>query len=176
MPAERHYKASMVRYRLGHAARILGVSVDTVRRLADQGRLATERTAGGQRLVDGAVLAKLAETIDDDPEFTSVSSARNHLLGIVTRVVKDKVAAQVELRCGPFRLVALVTRESVDAMRLQPGVMAYAVVKATNVVVELASEALAALEAADAVAPAGGKRSSPAKGTPRARSRPRTRS
>lgn len=137
----------MVSYRLGQAARILGVSVDTVRRLADAGKLHTTRTRGGQRLVDGARLAKLAETIDDDPEFAQVSSARNHMLGIVTRVVRDKVAAQVELRCGPFRLVALVTRESVDSLRLQPGVMAYAVVKATNVVVELATEAIAALDA-----------------------------
>jgi molybdopterin-binding protein len=100
-------------------------------------------------LVDGARLAKLAETIDRDPAFAQVSSARNHLLGIVTRVVRDKVAAQVELRCGPFKLVALVTRESVDNLRLQPGVMAYAVVKATNVVVELASEAVTALAAAE---------------------------
>ena len=136
----------MVSYRLGHAARILGVSTDTVRRLADSGKLKTARTKGGQRMVDGVRLAKLAETIDDDPEFARVSSARNHLLGIVTRVVRDKVAAQVELRCGPFRLVALVTRESVDAMRLQPGVIAYAVVKATNVVVELAIEAVQALD------------------------------
>jgi molybdopterin-binding protein len=135
----------MVAYRLGHAARILGVSVDTVRRLADDGRLKTTRSKGGQRLVDGARLAKLAETIDEDPAFAAVSSARNHLLGIVTRVVRDKVAAQVELRCGPFRLVALVTRESVDSMRLQAGTMAYAVVKATNVVVELADAAVAAM-------------------------------
>lgn len=140
----------MVAYRLGHAARILGVSVDTVRRLADSGKLRTTRTQGGQRLVDGARLAQLAERIDDDPEFGAVSSARNHLLGIVTRVVRDKVAAQVELRCGPFRLVALVTRESVDNLRLQPGVMAYAVVKATNVVVELATEAVTALDADEA--------------------------
>ena len=138
----------MVSYRLGQAARILGVSVDTVRRLADGGKLRTTRTRGGQRLVDGARLAKLAETIDDDPEFARVSSARNHLLGIVTAVVRDKVMAQVELRCGPFRMVALVSRESVDNLRLQPGVMAYAVVKATHVVVELATEALAALDAA----------------------------
>lgn len=137
----------MVTYRLGQAARILGVSVDTVRRLADSGKLKTTRTRGGQRLVDGARLAKLAETLDDDPEFARVSSARNHMLGIVTRVVRDKVAAQVELRCGPFRLVSLVTRESVDSLRLQPGVMAYAVVKATNVVVELATEAITALAA-----------------------------
>jgi molybdopterin-binding protein len=139
----------MVSYRLGHAARILGVSVDTVRRLADGGKLRTTRTKGGQRLVDGKRLAKLAETIDEDPGFARVSSARNHLLGIVTSVVRDKVAAQVELRCGPFRLVALVTRESVDSLRLQPGMMAYAVVKATNVVVELAPAAVAAMEAAD---------------------------
>ena len=144
----------MVSYRLGQAARILGVSTDTVRRLADSGKLATTRTKGGQRMVDGGKLAKLAESIDEEPEFARVSSARNHLLGIVTRVVRDKVAAQVELRCGPFRMVALVTRESVDAMRLQPGVMAYAVVKATNVVVELATEALTALDAADAEASA----------------------
>ncbi|MFN6148299.1 MAG: molybdopterin-binding protein [Planctomycetota bacterium] len=137
----------MVAYRLGHAARILGVSVDTVRRLADDGKLKTTRSKGGQRLVDGARLAKLAETIDDDPAFAAVSSARNHLFGIVTRVVRDKVAAQVELRCGPFRLVALVTRESVDSMKLQPGTMAYAVVKATNVVVELADAAVAAIVA-----------------------------
>ena len=137
----------MVAYRLGHAARILGVSVDTVRRLADGGKLKTTRSKGGQRLVDGARLAKLAETIDDDPAFAAISSARNHLLGIVTRVVRDKVAAQVELRCGPFRLVALVTRESVDSMQLQPGTMAYAVVKATNVVVELADAAVAAMVA-----------------------------
>lgn len=172
MLAMGQYKACMVRYRLGHAARILGVSVDTVRRLADQGRLATARTTGGQRLVDGAVLAKLAETIDDDPEFASVSSARNHLLGIVTRVVKDKVAAQVELRCGPFRLVALVTRESVDNLRLQPGVMAYAVVKATNVVVELATEALAALQAEERV-PTGSPKRAPTPRSP-ARTKPRS--
>lgn len=137
----------MVSYRLGQAARLLGVSVDTVRRLADGGKLKTTRSAGGQRLVDGARLAQLAETIDEDPEFARLSSARNHLLGIVTRVVRDKVAAQVELRCGPFKLVALVTRESVDNLRLQPGVMAYAVVKATNVVVELATDVPGALEA-----------------------------
>jgi molybdopterin-binding protein len=142
----------MVSYRLGQAARLLGVSVDTVRRLADQGRLATRRTAGGQRLIDGAKLARLAETIDDDPEFARVSSARNHLLGIVTRVVRDRVAAQVELRCGPFKLVALVTRESVDNLRLRAGVIAYAVVKATNVVVELAPAALAALDGESAEA------------------------
>jgi molybdopterin-binding protein len=134
----------MANYRLGQAARLLGVSVDTVRRLADAGKLATTRTPGGQRLVDGAALAALAETVDREAEFASLSSARNHLLGIVTRVVKDRVAAQVEMRCGPFRIVSLVTRESVDQMKLEPGVLAYAVVKATNVVIERTGDALPA--------------------------------
>jgi molybdopterin-binding protein len=129
----------MVTYRLGQAARILGVSVDTVRRYADSGRLKSSRTRGQHRLIDGAHLARLADRQELD-ESTPPSSARNHLLGIVTRVVRDKVAAQVEMRCGPYRIVSLLTRESADALGLQPGVMARAVVKATNVVVELADE------------------------------------
>ncbi len=133
----------MTSYHLGDAARILGVSVDTVRRHADAGRLATQRTAGQHRRIDGKTLARLAERIADEEAKDQVSTARNHLLGIVTRVVRDKVAAQVELRCGPFRIVSLVTRESVDALGLEPGVMACAVVKATNVVVELAQNARA---------------------------------
>jgi molybdopterin-binding protein len=130
-------------YRLGDAARILGVSVDTVRRHADAGRLGSKRTAGQHRRIDGKTLARLADRIADEEAQNQFSSARNHLLGIVTRVVRDKVAAQVELRCGPFRIVSLVTRESVDSLGLEPGVMACAVVKATNVVVELAPAAMA---------------------------------
>ena len=128
----------MVSYRLGQAARVLGVSVDTVRRFADNGRLKTTRTRGQHRLIDGEALARLAESLVAEDEPGSVSSARNHLFGIVTRVVRDKAAAQVELRCGPFRIVSLLTREAVDSLGLAPGVMASAVVKATNVVVELA--------------------------------------
>lgn len=130
----------MANYRLGQAARVLGVSVDTVRRLADSGRLGAVRTRGQQRLVDGKKLAQVAQRSVVDPEGEPESSARNHLLGIVTRVTKDRVAAQVELRCGPFRVVSLLTRESVDDLGLEPGVLAYAVVKATNVVVELATD------------------------------------
>ncbi|MBL8749099.1 MAG: TOBE domain-containing protein [Planctomycetes bacterium] len=130
----------MASYRLGQAARVLGVSVDTIRRYADRGELKSTRTAGQQRLIDGVRLAKLAEKVEPEGFGEQVSSARNHMLGIVTRVVKDKVAAQVELRCGPYRVVSLLTRESVDALGLAPGVMAYAVVKATNVVVELATD------------------------------------
>lgn len=138
----------MPTYRLGDAARVLGVSVDTVRRWADSGRLPTARSAGQHRLVDGKDLARLAEELAAGAGAEDASSARNHLLGIVTRVVADKVAAQVELRCGPFRIVSLLTRESVDALGLAPGVLANAVVKATNVVVELAGER---------AAPAGGE-------------------
>ena len=130
----------MAFYRLGRAARVLGVSVDTVRRHADAGRLKTTRTAGQQRLVDGADLARLAEELEPEGGSEGESSARNHLLGIVTRVVADKVAAQVEMRCGPFRVVSLLTRESVDDLGLEPGVIVRAVIKATNVVVERATE------------------------------------
>ena len=128
----------MVSYRLGQAARLLGVSVDTVRRHADSGRLKTTRTTGQHRLVDGAQLARFADRLDPEAPDGALSSARNRMLGIVTRVKRDKITAQVELRCGAFRVVSLLTREAVDALGLSPGVMAYAVVKATNVVVERA--------------------------------------
>jgi molybdopterin-binding protein len=126
----------MPSYRLGQAARLLGVSVDTVRRYADAGELACTRTAGGHRMVDGADLARLADALEED-DAGGASSARNHLAGIVTRVVADAAAAHVEMRCGPFRLVSLVTRESVDSLGLEPGVLVNAVIKATNVVIEL---------------------------------------
>ena len=130
----------MPAYRLGQAARLLGVSVDTVRRHADAGRLQTTRTEGGHRMVDGADLARFAESSDGQTDGAGSSSARNHLEGIVTRVVADRVVAQVELRCGSFRVVSLMTREAVDRLGLAPGVLATAVIKATNVVVELAQE------------------------------------
>jgi molybdopterin-binding protein len=130
----------MTSYRLGQAARLLGVSVDTVRRHVDAGRLSATRSSGGQRLVDGADLARLAESLDQEQGSSGTSSARNHLRGIVTKVIADAAAAHVEVRCGPFRLVSLVTRESVERLGLAPGVMVDAVVKATNVVVELAEE------------------------------------
>lgn len=125
--------------RPGQAADLLGVSVDTVRRWADSGRLPTTRTASGQRLIDSAELARfLAESArpDETPGFRA-QSARNRLPGIVTRVVKDGVAAQVELQVGPHRVVSLMTREAADELGLEPGVVAVAAVKATSVVVEL---------------------------------------
>ena len=131
----------MPRYRLGQAAKMLGVSADTVRRMVDDGRLRAVRSAGGQRMVDGASLAAIAKP--RKPRAAEVvvgQSARNRFAGIVTRVIKDKVVAQVEIQAGPHRLVSLLTREAVDELDLKPGMPAVAVVKATNVVVELPRE------------------------------------
>lgn len=130
----------MEQYKMGEAADLLGVSVDSVRRLADSGRLPTVRTRGGQRMVNARQLARfMAAPSPPDPRAEPIVglSARNHFPGIVTRVIKDRVAAQVELQAGPHRLVALITREAVDELGLVPGVRAVAVVKATNVIVEL---------------------------------------
>jgi len=128
-------------YGVGEAASVLGVSADTVRRWIDSGHLSATRTAGGRRRVHGAVLARFAQSLYDnpDPSNTASASTRNHLLGIVTKVVKDKVMAQVDVQAGPFRLVALVSREAVDDLQLEPGKMVYAVVKATNLSLELAN-------------------------------------
>jgi molybdopterin-binding protein len=125
--------------RIGQAAELLGVSADTVRRWADHGRLPSRRTAGGQRVVDGAALAGLAAEQATAPEPGAIvsQSARNRFTGIVTRVVKDKVAAQVEIQAGPHRVVSLMTREAADELGLEPGALAVAAVKATNVVVEV---------------------------------------
>ena len=129
----------MASYKIGEVAELLGISVDTVRRLADSGKLATVRTAGGQRVIDGRQLARfMAKTpAEAKPETTVGRSARNHFPGIVTRVVKDRVMAQVEMQAGQHRLVALISREAADELGLAPGVRAVAVVKATNVIVEL---------------------------------------
>jgi molybdopterin-binding protein len=129
----------MPSYRMGQVADLLGVSVDTVRRLADAGRLGARRTEGGQRMVDGAALAEFMTAKRHAPERDEViaQSARNRFPGIVTRVVKDEIVAKVELQAGPHRVVSLMTAEAAEELGLAPGVLAVAVVKATNVVVEL---------------------------------------
>ena len=129
----------MPSYKIGDVAELLGISVDSVRRLTDSGKLTTVRTTGGQRVVDGRQLARFMAKAPADfkPETTVSRSARNHFQGIVTRVVKDRVMAQVELQAGPYRLVSLISREAADELGLAPGVRAVAVVKATNVMVEL---------------------------------------
>jgi molybdopterin-binding protein len=125
--------------RIGRAAEMLGVTVDTVRRWADAGRLRTVRSLGGQRLVPVEEITRLIgerrQASTDRPIVAQ--SARNRFAGIVTRVEKDKVAAVVEILAGPHRLVSLMTAEAVDELQLKPGDEAVAVVKATNVIVEV---------------------------------------
>ena len=130
-------------YPFREAAELLGVSDDTVRRWADGGRLATV-THAGRRAVEGGVLAAFAEELASGPadagehvELIAAGSASNRLRGLVTRVVRDTVMAQVELQAGPFRMVSLMSREAADELGLEPGVLAVAAVKAANVVVEL---------------------------------------
>jgi molybdopterin-binding protein len=127
---------------MGQAAELLGVSTDTVRRWADAGRVPTTRTAGGRRMIDGKALAALAVALGTEPGPGAVvsASARNRLTGIVTKVVKDKVMAQVELQAGRHRIVALLSREAADELGLAPGMLAVAAIKATNVVVELPAQ------------------------------------
>ncbi|MDE0606108.1 MAG: TOBE domain-containing protein [Acidimicrobiaceae bacterium] len=129
----------MDQFRMGEAAQLLGVSVDTVRRWADQGRIETQRTTGGQREIDGPELARLAlELAETPPDETRSVSARNRFPGLVTRVVRDTVMAQVEIQAGPHRVVSLISAEAVDDLGLEPGVRAVASIKSTAVIVERA--------------------------------------
>ena len=131
----------MATFRIKQAAELLGVSDDTVRRWAESGRLTTTVDAGGRRAVDGAVLARFAGELAAEqpnaPDRGGSQSARNRFTGLVTRVTRDTVMAQVELQAGPFRVVSLMSREAADELGLEPGVLAVAVIKSTNVVVEV---------------------------------------
>lgn len=127
-------------YRIREAAALLGVSDDSLRRWADSGRLATVMDESGRQVIDGAELARFAETnATPVPEAGTISreSARNRFVGLVTRVLRDTVMAQVEMQCGPYRVVSLMSREAADDLGLEPGVTAVASMKATSVVVEV---------------------------------------
>jgi len=126
----------MKQLRIREAAELLRVSPDTVRRLVDSGAIKTSRSAGRQRLIDSAALATYMAA-QPRPVATPVASARNRFEGIVTRVVKDGVMAQVELQAGPHHIVSLISRDAADELKLKAGVVAVATVKATNVVIEL---------------------------------------
>jgi len=125
--------------RIGRAADMLGVTVDTVRRWADEGRIDVSRSDGGQRLISMTevtrVMGERRKTATD--RAIVAQSARNRFVGIVTRIEKDRVAAVVEVLAGPHRLVSLMTAEAVDDMGLRVGDEAVCVVKATNVIVEV---------------------------------------
>jgi molybdopterin-binding protein len=104
----------------------------------DSGQIPAARTAGGRRRVDGATLARFSvERAHGHPLPPVAESARNHFPGLVTKVTKDKVMAQVEIQAGPYRVVSLMSREAADELKLAPGVLAVASVKSTNVVVEI---------------------------------------
>jgi molybdopterin-binding protein len=128
----------MPHYRISQAASLLGVSDDTVRRWVESGRLSGS-TGAGPTTVEGAELAALAQQIATVPELGApvAESARNRFTGLVTKVKKDAVMAQVDLQCGPFRVVSLMSAEAADELGLAPGVLAVASVKSTHVVVEV---------------------------------------
>ncbi|HEY7008306.1 MAG TPA: TOBE domain-containing protein [Jatrophihabitantaceae bacterium] len=133
-------------FRIREAAQLLGVSDDTVRRWADAGRVPTGRDAERRRVIAGADLARFAQDLaasGERPKARRVvgESARNRFTGLVTHVVRDTVMAQVEIQAGPFRIVSLLSREAADELQLEPGVLAVASVKATNVVVEVPERA-----------------------------------
>jgi molybdopterin-binding protein len=132
---------SSTRIRVGQAAEMLGVTVETVRRWEIEGRLRLERSSGGQRLVPiEEVTRLLAERRRAGVERPIVAgSARNRFPGIVTRIQRDTVAAVVEILAGPHRIVSLMTAEAIDELGLEVGDEAIGVVKATNVIVEVPS-------------------------------------
>jgi molybdopterin-binding protein len=128
--------------RVGQAAEMLGVSVETLRRWETDGRLRMERSQGGQRVIDIAEVSRLLDerrrTQNDRPIVAQ--SARNRFAGVVTRIERDRVAAVVEVIAGPHRLVSLMTAEAIDDLDLKVGDEAVCVVKATNVIVEIPSD------------------------------------
>src|SRR4051794_40920822 len=128
----------VTRFRISDAASLLGVSDDTVRRWVDAGSLTTTKDAAGRLVVDGADLAVFARShapIASDPSGVG-RSARNQFVGLVTAVLADTVMAQVEIQCGPHRVVSLMSSEAVRELDLRVGSLAVAVVKATTVIVE----------------------------------------
>ncbi|MDO5618837.1 TOBE domain-containing protein [Kocuria sp.] len=124
---------------VAQAAHFLAVSDDTVRRWIASGRLESTTTASGHTVVAGLELAQLIKNNAVAPEDPTgvASSARNRWVGLVTAVTSDTVMSQVEMQCGPYRVVSLMSTEAVRDLGLEPGSVATAVVKSTNVVVEV---------------------------------------
>lgn len=123
---------------MSEAADLLGVSDDTLRRWQQQGRFATTTSGSGMTAIAGPELARLAVQVAESPDHgPTAGSARNRLRGIVTKVTRDTVMAQVELTCGPYRVVSLISREAADDLALEPGSLVWATVKSTNVSLEV---------------------------------------
>jgi molybdopterin-binding protein len=134
-------------FRIREAADLLGVSYDTMLRWADNGRIEKTTDSSGRLAVDGAALAQFAReraesAVTADAVPVAAQSVRNRFTGLVTRVVKDTVMAQVEIQAGPHRFVSLLSREAADELALEPGMLAVAAVKATNVAVEIPAAAV----------------------------------
>ena len=132
----------MTEFRVSEAAALLGVSDDTVRRWGDHGRLTLRKAANGMQVIDGAELVPLLEELASGGALAEAfplarASTRNRFVGLVTRVQRDGVMAQVDLQAGPFRIVSLMSREAADELGLEPGVVAVASIKSTHVVVEI---------------------------------------
>ena len=124
--------------RIKDAAALLGVSDDTIRRWVDSGSLPSSTDESGRKVIAGDVLAEFArDHASPPPDPLGVgSSARNRFTGLVTKVTSDRVMSEVQMQCGPFTVVSLMSTESVRQLGLQPGSVAVAAVKATTVVVE----------------------------------------
>ncbi|MCE0486079.1 TOBE domain-containing protein [Ornithinimicrobium sediminis] len=127
----------MTHLRVSEAADLLGVSDDTVRRAIDAGRLSATKDDAGRLVVPGRQVAAMAQDLSRAPEVGTLgrTSPRNQMRGIVTRIVTDTVMAQVDIQAGPFRIVSLLSRESVEEMGLEVGSVAVASIKATHVTV-----------------------------------------
>lgn len=127
----------MTHLRVSEAADLLGVSDDTVRRAIDAGRLSATKDDAGRLVVPGRQVAAMAQDLSHAPEVGTLgrTSPRNQMRGIVTRIVTDTVMAQVDIQAGPFRIVSLLSRESVEEMGLEVGSVAVASIKATHVTV-----------------------------------------
>ena len=123
-------------YRMGEAASVLGVRVETLRRWESEGKVTTARTPGGQRTVAASEVARLLSAQSGHQPIAHASQ-RNRFPGVITEVKRDKLAATVEIQAGPHRVLAFITREAADQMELKPGMQAVAAVKATNVTIEL---------------------------------------
>ena len=132
------YGLYMTVLRITEAASLMGVSDDTVRRLVADGRLSAVHPVNGPMSIDGAELAQWLRERAKTPRLEGgvASSARNRLVGLVTEVRSDPVMSQVEMQAGPFRVVSLMSTEAVEELGLKPGVLATAVIKSTNVVIE----------------------------------------
>lgn len=128
----------MTHFRVTEAAALLGVSDDTVRRWIDADRLPAVRDSAGRWSVQGRDLAEFAVANATAPEVpgSPPSSTANRLVGLVTRVEREGLLAQVEIQAGPFRLVSVMTRERCDELGLAVGSLAVAALAAHDVVVE----------------------------------------